>query len=633
MAQQKLEEIRKNRPNKIKKLIELGINPYPSKPKENPIDIASALEKSEQAVSVCGRIMSIRGHGNMSFFDLKDETGKIQLWFQKNVLKKIYKTLELIDVGDIIFAKGDVTKTKSGEISIDVSDFQLLSKSIRPLPSTWFGVKDIEDRYRKRYLDLIFNDDVRRRFNLRTKLVREIRNYLDGLGYWEVETPTLQPLYGGANAKPFKTHHNSLDHNFYLRIADELYLKRLIIGGYQKVYEICKDFRNEGVDQTHSPEFTMIEYYESYADYQKMMDVTEGLFKHLADRVLGQMKIKVGGREIDISQKWPRVTMVDEIKEKLGLDVEKEDQESLEKYCNENKVELLGGETKGQLVYTIFEHKVTDQLNGPIWIIDYPKDVSPLSKKHATKEGWVERFEGYIGGKEICDGWSELTDPMEQRSRFVSDEKLSREDKEEAQQVDEEFLEAMEYGMPPLGGIGIGIDRLTMFLTNTWLIKETILFPTLRPDLNKNLSLPSEEKYDYKEKKIVAILDTELPIGLAMNALGHMSFAMGNTSNEEWMGKEWFDDADGIKHHGISKYPFIVLKADKKRIKEIVNKAKNSALSVVDYPQEMFDTGKDQDLVKAINNAKSGELVYRAVTLSGVSKNVDKLTEDLELFK
>ena len=494
MAQQKLEEIRKNRLNKIKKLIELGINPYPSKPKENPIDIASALEKSEQAVSVCGRIMSIRGHGNMSFFDLKDETGKIQLWFQKNVLKKIYKTLELIDVGDIIFAKGDVTKTKSGEISIDVSDFQLLSKSIRPLPSTWFGVKDIEDRYRKRYLDLIFNDDVRRRFNLRTKLVREIRNYLDGLGYWEVETPTLQPLYGGANAKPFKTHHNSLDHNFYLRIADELYLKRLIIGGYQKVYEICKDFRNEGVDQTHSPEFTMIEYYESYADYQKMMDVTEGLFKHLADRVLGQMKIKVGGREIDSSQKWPRVTMVDEIKEKLGLDVEKEDQESLEKYCNENKVELLGGETKGQLVYTIFEHKVTDQLNGPIWIIDYPKDVSPLSKKHATKEGWVERFEGYIGGKEICDGWSELTDPMEQRSRFVSDEKLSREDKEEAQQVDEEFLEAMEYGMPPLGGIGIGIDRLTMFLTNTWLIKETILFPTLRPDLNKNLSLPSEEK-------------------------------------------------------------------------------------------------------------------------------------------
>ena len=630
-----LNELRDARIKKLEELKTRGINPYPSRIslEGTQTTIAQARENMGQRTLVAGRIWSVRGHGAITFMDLRDESGKIQLLLKEEIIGTDNEIVTLIDSGDFIACAGTVTQTKTGEVSIEVSDLQMLSKSLRPLPVEWYGLKDTEERYRKRYLDLLLNPSVRERFNIRTKIVREIRSYLDGQGYWEVETPTLQTLYGGANAKPFKTHLNALDTDMYLRIADELYLKRLITGGYEKVYEICKDFRNEGVDQTHSPEFTMIEYYESYADYQKMMDVTEGLFKHLADRVLGQMKIKVGGREIDISQKWPRVTMVDEIKEKLGLDVEKEDQESLEKYCNENKVELLGGETKGQLVYTIFEHKVTDQLNGPIWIIDYPKDVSPLSKKHATKEGWVERFEGYIGGKEICDGWSELTDPMEQRSRFVSDEKLSREDKEEAQQVDEEFLEAMEYGMPPLGGIGIGIDRLTMFLTNTWLIKETILFPTLRPDLNKNLSLPSEEKYDYKEKKIVAILDTELPIGLAMNALGHMSFAMGNTSNEEWMGKEWFDDADGIKHHGISKYPFIVLKADKKRIKEIVNKAKNSALSVVDYPQEMFDTGKDQDLVKAINNAKSGELVYRAVTLSGVSKNVDKLTEDLELFK
>ena len=481
MAEQKLEEIRKIRLEKVKKLIDLGINPYPSKPKSDPEDISVAKGKDGSEVTVCGRIMSIRSHGNTSFFDLKDETGKIQLWFQKDVLTDLYKLLELLDVGDILYAKGTITKTKTGETSVNVSDYQLLSKSIRPLPSEWFGVKDVEERYRKRYLDLIFNEEVRKRFNIRSKLIRELRVYLDGLGFWEVETPTLQSLYGGANAKPFTTHHNSLGRDFYLRIADELYLKRLIIGGYKKVYEICKDFRNEGIDQTHSPEFTMVEYYESYADYHRVMDVTEGLFKHLADKVLGEMKINVGDKTINIGEKWPRITMIEAIKKYSNIDVESENEDGLIKYCKDNGIELVGGETKGQLVFSIFEHRVADKLDGPVWIIDYPKDVSPLSKDHPEKVGWVERFEGYIGGKEICDGWSELTNPMEQRKRFESDVKLARADKEEAQRVDEDFLEAMEYSMPPLGGIGIGIDRLTMFFTNTWAIKEVILFPTLRP--------------------------------------------------------------------------------------------------------------------------------------------------------
>ena len=481
MAEQKLEEIRKIRLEKVKKLMDLGINPYPSKPKGDSEDIYLALRKDGNEVAVCGRIMSIRSHGNTSFFDIKDETGKIQLWFQKDVLADSYKLLELLDVGDILYAKGTITKTKTGETSVNVSDFQLLSKSIRPLPSEWFGVKDVEERYRRRYLDLIFNEDVRKRFNIRSKLIKELRAYLDGLGFWEVETPTLQSLYGGANAKPFTTYHNALGRDFYLRIADELYLKRLIIGGYKKVYEVCKDFRNEGIDQTHSPEFTMVEYYESYADYYRVMDVTEGLFKHLADKVLGEMKIKVGDKTIDIGEKWPRITMVEAIKKYINIDVDSEGEDNLIKYCKDQSIELVGGETKGQLIFTIFEHSVTDKLNGPIWIIDYPKDVSPLSKDHPEKVGWVERFEGYIGGKEICDGWSELTNPMEQRKRFESDVKLARADKEEAQQVDEDFLEAMEYSMPPLGGIGIGIDRLSMFFTNTWVIKEVILFPTLRP--------------------------------------------------------------------------------------------------------------------------------------------------------
>jgi lysyl-tRNA synthetase, class II len=482
MAELRLEEIRKIRLEKVKKLRGLGINPYPSKTKGNPGKISDALNSLDKEVEVAGRLMAWREHGNVIFADLKDETGQIQLWFQKNTLGDQFKTLKLFDVGDFLYAKGKVVKTQAGEVSVDAADFQLLSKSIRPLPSTWHGVKDVEERYRKRYLDLLLNPGVRERFNTRTLVIRELRRYLDDLGFWEAETPTLQPLYGGANAKPFKTHHNALDHEFYLRIADELYLKRLIVGGYDKVYEICKDFRNEGLDQTHSPEFTMVEYYETNADYQRVMDVTEGLFKHLAQNVLGKMELEVGDKKIDISKSWPRVTMVDAIKNHLNINVADMDETALTGYCKDNKVELLGGETKGQLIFAIFEHKVTDTLINPIWIYDYPKDVSPLSKENPVNVGWVERFEGYIGGKEICDGWSELTDPTEQKERFESDVKMARKDKEEAQCVDENFIEAMEYGMPPLGGIGIGIDRLTMFFTNTWSIKEVILFPTLRPE-------------------------------------------------------------------------------------------------------------------------------------------------------
>lgn len=474
--------IRQDRIDKLDKLKKLGIDAYASKIElEGELSkVSEARESLGKTVTVAGKLWSIRKHGGVTFSDLKDSSGQIQLLFQEKSSKDNYKLVELIDSGDYLAVRGEVVKTAAGEITIDVSSLQILTKSLRMLPDEWYGFKDVEDRFRKRYLDMLLNPEVRERFNIRTQLVREIRRYLDNLGYWEVETPVLQSLYGGANARPFKTHLNALDVDMYLRIADELYLKRLIVGGYEKVYEICKDFRNEGMDLAHNPEFTMIEYYEAYADYQKVMDVTEGLFKHLAQAIFGKMELQVNDKTIDVSQKWPRVKMVDLIKKELRLDVEKESTEALVKYCKTNKMELLGGETKGQLIYFIFEHKVTDRLIDPIWVIDYPKDVSPLAKDHKD-EGWVERFEGYIGGKEICDGWSELTDPQEQRKRFLADTKAVRKDKEEAQQVDEDFLEAMEYGMPPLGGIGIGIDRLTMFFTNTWSIKEVIIYPTMRP--------------------------------------------------------------------------------------------------------------------------------------------------------
>ena len=478
-----LEEIRENRLKKIEELKKIGINPYPAKIKISGkvIKIAQAKKSLSKTVLIAGKIFAIREHGSMLFMDLKDESGKIQLWFQKNNLKDDFKILNLIDSGDYLAAKGKVIKSKTNEITLDVKKFQLLSKSLRPLPKEWYGLKDIEERYRKRYLDLLLNEEIRKKFDIRTKLVSLIRKYLDSLDYFEVETPILQPLYGGANAKPFKTHLNSLDIDVYLRIATELYLKRLIIGGYQRVYEIGKDFRNEGIDQSHFPEFTMIEWYEAYADYQRMMEVTEGLFKYLAKNIFGNYILNVNQYKIDIGKKWKKIKMVDLLKEILNLDINKETTESLLSLCKKNKIDILGKETKGQLIYLIFEHLVTDKLIEPTWVIDYPKDVSPLAKNKEEDSNWVDRFEGYIGGKEICDGWSELTDPIEQRKRFELDKKSVRVDQEEAQQVDEDFLVAMEYGMPPLGGIGIGIDRLTMFFTNTWQIKEVILFPTLRP--------------------------------------------------------------------------------------------------------------------------------------------------------
>ncbi len=478
----RLSVIREDRIKKLEELKKLGINPYPSKVEFKIGPISESLRKEGKEVAVAGRLGSLREHGNIIFTDILDETGKIQLLFQKKNLSEKFKLLKLIDSGDFIAVNGKVIKTQAGELTIDVVKFQLLTKSIRPLPSEWFGLKDTEERYRKRYLDLLLNPEVRKRFETRTKLIREIRHYLDNLGFWEVETPILQSLYGGANAKPFKTHLNALDVDMYLRIADELYLKRLIVGGFDKVYEIAKDFRNEGIDLTHNPEFTMIEYYEAYADYKRVMDVTEGLFKHLSKALYNHTTLQVGDKKIDIGKKWKRITMEDLFKEKLDLNVNNQSLNTLRSYCHKNKIEILGEETKGQLIYIIFEHKLTDLLIEPTWVMDYPKDVSPLSKVHPDKPGWVERFEGYIGGKEICDGWSELNDPDEQRKTLTQDPSLARKDKEEAQHVDEDFLEAMEYGMPPLGGIGIGIDRLTMFFTNTWSIKEVILFPTLRPE-------------------------------------------------------------------------------------------------------------------------------------------------------
>ncbi len=465
---------------KLAKLEQLKINPYPPTFKTS-CDLATAKKSLGKNLSLAGRVVSYRRHGKLVFLDLQDETDRLQLFIFKNELDPTtWEVVKLLSSGDFVGAQGEMFTTKTGEISLRVQTLNLLSKAIRPLPDSWHGLKNKEERFRKRYLDLLLNPKSKTLLDARWKILRGIRQFLWQEGYSEVETPILQPLYGGTNAKPFTTHLNALDTDMYLRVAPELYLKRLIIGGYQRIFEIARNFRNEGMDQTHQPEFTMIEFYEAYADYHRMMDLAENLIKHLAKTVNGTLQLQVEDQTIDLSGSWPRLTIDEAVEQYLHLSWSKVSNPDLQTLLQKHNLQVPGTYTRDKALFVLYDHLVTPQLIQPTWVIDYPQDVSPLAKQHRSKPGRVERFEGYIGGKEIFDGWSEINSALEQRARFENEQKNLKAGDDEAQPLDEDFLEALEYGMPPLGGIGIGIDRLTMFLTNTWQIREVIAFPLLR---------------------------------------------------------------------------------------------------------------------------------------------------------
>lgn len=476
----RLDQVRAARRDKLAKLVALGINVSP--PKYQPQD--KALDcKFDTEVNVAGRIMGYRRQGKIAFLDLQDDSGKIQVFAsQIDLGEKDYEVVKLLDVGDFVGVKGTVFKTKAGEKTIRIKSLTFLGKSLEPLPDTWYGLKDKEDRFRKRYLDLLLNPEAKQLLDSRWAVEKAIREYLWSENYHEVETPVLQNLYGGTNARPFTTHLNALDVEMYLRVAPELYLKRLIVGGYERIFEIARNFRNEGMDQTHQPEFTMMEFYEAYADYHRIMDITEELFKYVANKVTGSLKIKVDEHEVDLSGKWRRVTVDELVQEHLGIEWEKVSESEIKDLLKKHKFQVPGVFTKNKALFVLYDHLVTPHLIEPTWVIDYPVEVSPLSKSHRDKQGRVERFEGYIGGKEMCDGWSEIVSPVEQRERFEREQKNMKAGDDEAQPLDEEFLEALSYGCPPLGGIGIGIDRLVMFITNTWAIREVIAFPLMRPE-------------------------------------------------------------------------------------------------------------------------------------------------------
>jgi lysyl-tRNA synthetase class 2 len=485
-------ELLAERRRKLERLREAGIDPFPESfhertPVERVLQRHSVLKEAEEATEtyrLAGRLMARRGHGKAAFLDLEERSGRIQLHARQDVLGvEPFTQLVGLDLGDLIGVEGVPFRTKRGELSLRVDRWQLLAKSLRPPPEKYHGLTDVELRYRHRELDLIANPEARELFELRTKVVAEVRRFLDDRGFMEVETPVLQPLYGGALARPFTTHHNALDRTLYLRIATELYLKRLIVGGLEKVYELGKDFRNEGVSHKHNPEFTMLETYEAYADYHDVAAMCEELVSHVARETLGRTTIEVDGNTFDLAPPWRRVSLHGAIAEATGIDIRvSKDRDILIAAMRRSgiDVEPEAGTGWGKLVDGLLSKHVEPKLTEPTLVLDYPTELSPFARSHRSEEGLVERFEGFVGGIEIANAFSELNDPDEQRRRLEQQRQLQEAGDEEAQPFDEDYVQALEYGMPPTGGLGLGIDRLVMLLSGKYSLREVILFPALR---------------------------------------------------------------------------------------------------------------------------------------------------------
>jgi lysyl-tRNA synthetase, class II len=501
-----LSEQEQLRRQKLEELYKLGINPYPAELFEVNADSVEIKEQFDirpddfKNVGIGGRIMSVRDMGKAAFVVIQDSKGRIQLYIKRDEIcpgddKTLYDVVykKLLDIGDIIGVNGHVFRTKTGEISVHVSELKLLTKSLHPLPVakekdgvTYDAFTDPEQRYRMRYVDLIVNPQVRDTFIKRTQLVNSMRNYLNTKGYLEVETPILQPLYGGAAARPFKTHHNTLDMTLYMRIANELYLKRLIVGGFDGVYEFSKDFRNEGMSRFHNPEFTQMELYVAYKDYYWMMDLVEEMVERVALDIHGTTQVTVGDNVIDFKRPWKRYTMYEAIQHFTGIDISEMDEAAMREVCSKLKIHVDHSMGRGKLIDEIFGETCEQKLIQPTFITDYPLEMSPLAKKHRSMPGLVERFEAICNGKEMCNAFSELNDPIDQRIRFEEQLELGKRGDEEAMQLDEDFLRAIEYGMPPTAGLGIGIDRLAMVMTNSNSIQDVLFFPQMRPEKNEN---------------------------------------------------------------------------------------------------------------------------------------------------
>ena len=490
-----MEEINELIEQRIKKLAELrqsGIEPFGSSfyAEDHASELLNkfgsvekeALETNPASCSLAGRIISMRDFGKAAFAHIQDTTGKIQVYFKKDMLGEKQIIVKKLDIGDIIGLKGKLFRTKTNELTVEVNDIVFLTKSLKPLPEKWHGLKDIETRYRQRYVDLIVNPEVRQTFVKRSIVIKAIRDFLESKGFIEVETPMMHPIPGGATARPFKTHHNALGIDLYLRIAPELYLKRLLVGGYERVYELNRNFRNEGISTKHNPEFSMLEFYIAYRDYHFLMSFTEELITHVSKKTLGTLKIPYGDTIIDLTPPWPRISMLDALMQKGVPQEIFDDSEKARAWAKANKIEIEEGASPGKILDEIFKERVEPELTQPTFIIDHPVELSPLAKKKPDNPALAERFELFITSREIANAFSELIDPIEQRQRLLTQVEAKAQGDEEAHWMDEDFVRALEYGMPPAAGEGIGIDRLVMLLTNSQSIRDVILFPQLKPE-------------------------------------------------------------------------------------------------------------------------------------------------------
>lgn len=487
ISEKELNEQMQVRINKMHQIEEHGWKPFGHKFEVTnySADINQNFEElaaNETVVRVAGRIMAIRGHGKTCFMDMQDKDGRIQLYVRKDAIgEEKYALIKLLDIGDIIGVSGTVFRTHMGELSVKAVDVEILSKSLRPLPEKWHGLKDVDTRYRQRYVDLIVNPKVRRTFVLRSKIIKSLREILDDNGYLEVETPIMNTIPGGAAARPFITYHNALDMQLYLRIATELHLKRLVVGGFDRVYELGRVFRNEGIDIKHNPEFTSVEIYQAYGDYTDMMDLTEKIISEIAQKVLGTMKITYEGQEIDLTPPWPRLSMIEAVAKYTGQNFEGvTDVETARKMADAIHVEYEPTFGVGKIINACFDEYVEDKLIQPVFITGHPKEISPLAKSNPDNPEITDRFEGYIYGREMCNGFTELNDPIDQRERFLKQVEERNAGDEEANMMDEDFLNALEHGLPPTGGLGIGVDRLVMLLTDSSSIRDVLLFPTMK---------------------------------------------------------------------------------------------------------------------------------------------------------
>ncbi len=619
-----LDQLKQDRIKKLNNIKNLGVDPYPAQLDSGQarMSIKVARDSMDQKVSVAGRIRSLRPHGKIAFADLEDESGKMQLFFQQDTTKN-FDFLPNLDLGDFLEVSGEVFKTQAGEITVRVTSFKLLAKSLLPLPSNFYGLKDIEELLRRRYLDLLMNPETRELFRKKALFWSTIRQFMLDRGFLEVENPILESVPGGADARPFITHHNALDIDLYLRISLELPLKRLLVGGFEKVFEIGRIFRNEGIDAEHLQDYTQIEFYWAYADYNDLMKLIQEMYQKVIMALFGKLETTWQGQTIDWSGEWPKKSYTELLNEHWQVDIEKMSVEELYELAAKFKVQVEPNLGKGRLLDYIYKKTIRPELIQPMFVVDYPVEVEPLAKRIPEKPNLVQRMQVLAMGSELGKGFSELNDPVDQRERFEEQMKLRAAGDEEAQMLDEDYVEAMEYGMPPNTGFGVSERLFAMLMDRP--IRETVIFPTMRQAADKQL----KQNFD---KKIVMVVEKELGEWKLLNALSHMSAFIGNKMPDSFDTGQFFETKDGVKLPRNSQFPIIVLSATRSQIKELTSEAQKSGTLFITFTKDMIETTDDKKLEKMLSEQDSEHVDYLGIGLFGEKAKLDELTKGLQLW-